>query len=801
MTEFKCKYCGNHLHPKEGQTLITCSRCDEVTRIVSIDNAKRKRLLDEADDLRINCLFDRAMQKYESIIQEFPKDSDAYWGYVLCIYGVEFQEDPRSGKRLPTLHRISSRSIMQDPYYQKAINYANPMDAIEYKRIAAELDRIRIRFIELSQKEENKYDIFISFKQTDDRLRCETIDCSKAENLYYKLQEMGYRVFFSKVTLANRGGDDFEPIIYMALESSKLMIVLGSSRENLESPWVRNEWNRFMDMMRLNPTKKIIPALVQEMRPDLLPNILQGIQGYNVDTQVGMDRLLSRVVQLCPIQKSAEAQKSEKFTASEKSLLKRAKMEAKARNWDKALEYYNRILDVNPECAEAWIGLMLSSADIPFTEVDEYKEYLLEKWLSVEKESKTVSFREGDGDFMSSRIIPNYLSENEIKNILPSELLYVSTCKSLQKNLDEAKTFFATNQGFCYAIKYADDEQREKLKHLENDVLNKIEDTLETKKREEAETEEKLKKEYADKLTEAKRIVDAKYQAALTAREVDYNEGMGANTSNDVPAAITKLTRVGSYKDAPKKLQALMVLQKVIASIGDRKDYYVSLITAENPQAVIDLQNAVQQTSVQSRGLGKWIELIIYILLMLELISSSNILSIGCIILGCILGRSLWKKNNPNMAYFAFSALHIMAGAFFDMQFCVVLLIIFVESMMRKNGYAKILMEKKLRKVAISSAEKVISNWEEEARASVDEVWKAAIGIPYDGIKQQSVLNFLKEHNYVIEMEDEHSFDSIENYVTSEVDKALQQANEMTDNMEDYFKKAFSVFNNVNKKN
>ena len=97
MADFKCKYCGNRLHPEEGQTLITCSRCDETTRIVLTNNVKKKRLLEEADELRFSCLFDRAMQRYETVIQEYPKDADAYWGYVLCIYGVEFQDDARSG--------------------------------------------------------------------------------------------------------------------------------------------------------------------------------------------------------------------------------------------------------------------------------------------------------------------------------------------------------------------------------------------------------------------------------------------------------------------------------------------------------------------------------------------------------------------------------------------------------------------------------------------------------------------------------------------------------------------------------
>ena len=237
MADFKCKYCGNSLHPEEGQTFIICPRCDETTRFVWQDDSKKTRLLEEANDLRFRCLFDRAQHLYDVIIQEFPNEADAYWGYILCEYGVEFQEEARTGKRVPTLHRISQKSMLLDPYYQKVLEYASPAEKKDYQRIAGELERIRMRFIELSQNEENQYEIFISFKQTDDRTGRETIDCSRAENLYYKLKDLGYRVFFSKVTLAGRGGDDYEPIIYTALINSKIMLVVGSSGENLEAPW------------------------------------------------------------------------------------------------------------------------------------------------------------------------------------------------------------------------------------------------------------------------------------------------------------------------------------------------------------------------------------------------------------------------------------------------------------------------------------------------------------------------------------------------------------------------------------
>ena len=70
MSTFKCKYCGNSLHPEEGQTMVTCERCDEVTRIYTVDNEKKYRMMTEAAELRLHCLFDRAKRRYEAVIEE-----------------------------------------------------------------------------------------------------------------------------------------------------------------------------------------------------------------------------------------------------------------------------------------------------------------------------------------------------------------------------------------------------------------------------------------------------------------------------------------------------------------------------------------------------------------------------------------------------------------------------------------------------------------------------------------------------------------------------------------------------------
>lgn len=109
-----------------------------------------------------------------------------------------------------------------------------------------------------------EYDIFICYKESDE-YENQTVDSKLAQELYEKLSLLGYNVFFSRVTLKNVAGTEYEPYIFAALNSAKVMIVVGTERKYLESPWVKNEWSRFQSMMRKKDSGKILIPCFKNM--------------------------------------------------------------------------------------------------------------------------------------------------------------------------------------------------------------------------------------------------------------------------------------------------------------------------------------------------------------------------------------------------------------------------------------------------------------------------------------------------------------------------------------------------------
>ena len=116
----KCKMCGGDLQITELDKVVECEYCGTTQTVPSADNEKKMALFNRANKLRLNNEFDKAAGIYESIIADFPEEAEAYWGIVLCKYGIEYVDDPGTGKKIPTCHRSSFDSVMKDDAFEQA---------------------------------------------------------------------------------------------------------------------------------------------------------------------------------------------------------------------------------------------------------------------------------------------------------------------------------------------------------------------------------------------------------------------------------------------------------------------------------------------------------------------------------------------------------------------------------------------------------------------------------------------------------------------------------------------------------
>ena len=295
---FKCKICGGELNVDKGQSTVECEYCGVKQTLPKFFDESTKLMYDRANNYLIHQEFDKAENIFRQILHSDNADSEAYWGLVLCKYGILYVKDPKTKKYIPTCNRTYYSSIFDDENYKNAVKFADEEKAQLYKTNAKTIDDIQRRIISVS-KHEKPFDIFISYKETAAN-GGRTKDSAAAQDLYEKLTLEGYKVFFSRITLEDKIGTEYEPYIYAALASSKVMITVCSSKENIEFVWVRNEWSRFLVFMQKDSTKTLLPLYFDMDKSDL-PDEFAHLPSYDIKTDGFEQDLLRGIKKLIPL--------------------------------------------------------------------------------------------------------------------------------------------------------------------------------------------------------------------------------------------------------------------------------------------------------------------------------------------------------------------------------------------------------------------------------------------------------------------------------------------------------------------
>ncbi|MCR4833553.1 MAG: YARHG domain-containing protein [Butyrivibrio sp.] len=295
MGVIKCKMCGGDIEVKSGESVLTCRYCGTLLTVPNIDSDRKARLFNKANDYRANCEFDKAYDAYRSIVEEDDKESEAYWGMILSEYGIEYVEEPGSRRRIPTCHRTRNQSVLNSSNYNLAIKYADAEQKLIYREEAEEIDRLQKEILSVSSKVE-PYDVFICYKETDEN-GDRTTDSVLAQDIYDALTSKGLRTFFARISLEDMIGINYEPYIYAALSTAKVMVLVVDDVANCSSIWVQNEWMRFLKFRRESPDKTIIPAY-RNISPSALPHELSKFQGQDM-SKVGAVQDLVHSVKKC----------------------------------------------------------------------------------------------------------------------------------------------------------------------------------------------------------------------------------------------------------------------------------------------------------------------------------------------------------------------------------------------------------------------------------------------------------------------------------------------------------------------
>ena len=682
MAVIKCKMCGGDLVIEPGSTVAECEYCGSRQTVPTADNEKKMVQFERAERLRKNCEFDKAAGIYESIVSEFRTESEAYWGLFLCKYGIEYVDDPATGKKIPTCHRSSFDSVMEDSDFEQALENADTVARKVYREEAKQIEEIRKGIIEVSGKEQ-PYDIFICYKETDVNGE-RTLDSVLAQDVYDALTAKDYRVFFSRITLEDKLGQEYEPYIFAALNSAKIMLAFGTDYEYFNAVWVKNEWSRYLKLMASDKSKHLIPCYKNIDAYDM-PKEFAKLQAQDMGKVGAIQDLLRGIEKLLPKKETVVQERVvvENAGAASKiaSLLDRGYMALEDKEWDKADGFFEEVLNNDSKNAQAYIGKALSQ------ERQKTLDGLVNQWLqsteSAKPETLTLKLEKTRiRQAVEKYAIEGYLEPDDIRKAYNFDLSYPSTVPSREKQEQETKAQWENHQWLSKAEKFASGQEAQKLAAAKKPLFDTLSQRVSNAKAEEEAKKKPLRQRYEAFLIKADKEVEERYHRNLAQKEEDERrreeEARQRKARQEEEARQRKVRqeeearqRENRYQELVSKLEtaktpdALGKLSVDFEGLGGYRD------SAAQSKACQEKRNALlAQKAAQEKAKKKRKRILILICLLLIAAAAAGVKFILIPTLGYQKAAQLMEQGEYEEAILAFTALDGYRDSAAQLQVC-----------------------------------------------------------------------------------------------------------------------------------
>ena len=558
MFVFKCKMCGGTIEFNQGDTVGTCDSCGTQQTLPKIEDEKKANLYDRANHYRRSNDFDKAMGIYEQILDADNTDAEAYWSLVLCRYGIEYVEDPATHKRVPTVNRAQYTSIFADEDYKSALQHADSYQRTIYESEAKAIDDIQKGILEISNKEK-PFDVFICYKETDNNGQ-RTQDSVLANDLYYQLTQEGFKVFFARITLEDKLGSAYEPYIFAALNSAKVMMVLGTKPEYFNAVWVKNEWSRYLTLVKKSGGKKVLIPAYRDMDPYDLPEEFSHLQAQDMSKLGFMQDLIRGIKKIIDADAPKESTKETVIVqqtggnTTVAAQLQRGNMALEDHEWDKADSFFEEALNLDPKCAQAYIGKLLSRDKKPG--FDSWIATQKVKYANVTTSEKAIACPE-DSEHIQKIVdkmtLAKYLSADEIRKQYSYDRSYGSTFQPQKSLKAKQQSELANDRLLARAKQYSTGETKKQIDDGIAAIATAWDDRIAKAQNEDAQKASNRKAAYAAFLAEADKKTEKLYNAALEKREQDYNSAVAAvneaDTVEKCETAIESLKLLDGYKN------------------------------------------------------------------------------------------------------------------------------------------------------------------------------------------------------------------------------------------------------------
>lgn len=119
MAAFICKMCGAPLALPDKARTCKCRACGVLQSVPFLDSEEKSEACKNAERLRREGHYDKALELLNGLIGLSPADADLYWAAALCRYTVTFSGDKLTVKNPP------AKSLLSDEDFKTALKFAD----------------------------------------------------------------------------------------------------------------------------------------------------------------------------------------------------------------------------------------------------------------------------------------------------------------------------------------------------------------------------------------------------------------------------------------------------------------------------------------------------------------------------------------------------------------------------------------------------------------------------------------------------------------------------------------------------
>ena len=540
MGGLKCKMCGSNLDIGDSITVCKCEKCGTSQTVPDIEDDKELKLFERAGRLRFNCDFDKAAGIYNTITDSYTEEAEGYWGLILCKYGIEYA-DNASGKKVPVCHRISYDSVMDDEDFELVMENSDSESRAIFREEAKIIEENRKKYIQIAESEQ-PYDIYISYRAKDDN-GDKTAVSEIAGHLYNNLTSARYMVFLSEAALKGKKQSDCEPYIYSALNSANVMLALGTSYDDYNDVWVKNEWNRYLEIAEKNKNKCLIPCYKDVDEYDI-PKEFAGLKVCQLGNDDTFNNIMAEIANVVkpesvnqPAPEPEKAEPAEEIELEEieiiepvdiNKLLDEGFSAISDKNWKEANKLFFQVLDEEPDNSKAYWGQLLVQQEC--TNAREMADNLyLQVIGNTSDNTYELEIRDRRQEIKDKYPVANLLSEEEYANLFDVHFNYQSGVENTKSAIaaNNEHYILSDNELFKRAKQNADAEVAAGIEEFVANVNRHLDEILKNvTEQEQQEIEEARQQEtaYFSKLEDAFKKADDMANANLSNSEAEYQK-------------------------------------------------------------------------------------------------------------------------------------------------------------------------------------------------------------------------------------------------------------------------------------